>query len=167
LGGNEVFAVRRGSLFSGIESVVGMVSSDIRTGRKYNLITAMFSQLLGDFSEHLIENTYNFLIMGLGDSSPQVVKKTFGLSDDEMMAIQRYCVRPGVLFGRFKTRHGVLSQVLYLHASAYERWCFTTQGKDQTLRAALTKYMPFDEVLDLLTDKFQAGRQSRGLRDLL
>lgn len=144
--------------FSGIESVVKLVESDLRTGRKFNLVSAMFSQLLDDFSPSLIENTYIFLIMGLGDSSPQRVREVFALTDDEMNAIQRYCVRPGSLFARFKTRAGVLSQVLNLHASPYEKWCFTTQGRDQTLRAALTERMgSFTDAINLLTDRFPSG----------
>ncbi len=144
--------------FSGISSVVRLVEADLRTGRKFNLVSAMFSQLLEDFSPSLIENTYIFLIMGLGDASPQRVREIFALSDDEMNAIQRYCVRPGTLFARFKTRAGVLSQVLYLHASAYEKWCFTTQGRDQTLRAALVERMrSFSDAIDLLTDRFPGG----------
>lgn len=144
--------------FSGVQSVVRLVEADLRTGRKFNLVSAMFSQLLDDFSPSLIENTYIFLIMGLGDASPQRVREIFALSEDEMNAIQRYCVRPGTLFARFKTRAGVLSQVLHLHASAYEKWCFTTQGRDQTLRAVLVERMgSVADALDLLTDRFPSG----------
>lgn len=152
--------------FSGIESVVRLVSSDLRTGRKFNLVSAMFSQLLGDFSESLIDNTYIFLIMGMGDTSPKKVKEVFQLSDDEMMAIQRHCVRPGTLFARFKTSAGMLSQVLKVVASPYEKWAFTTQGKDQTLRSALEKNMAFDQVLDLLVDRFPSGTAEAWLNRL-
>ncbi|MDM7322971.1 MAG: hypothetical protein P3W87_006840, partial [Gammaproteobacteria bacterium] len=144
--------------FSGIQSVVRLVEADLRTGRKFNLVSAMFSQLLDDFSPSLIENTYIFFVMGLGDASPQRVKEVFNLSDDEMTAIQRYCVRPGTMFARFKTRVGVLSQVLRLPASRYEKWCFTTQGRDQTLRAALVERMgSFPDALDVLCDRFPSG----------
>ena len=143
--------------FSGIESVVKLVESDLRTGRKFNLVSAMFSQLLTDFSPSLIENTYIFLVMGMGDSSPRHVQEVFGLTEDELHAIQGYCVKPGTLFARFKTSAGVLSQILQLHASGYEKWCFTTQGRNQTLREALSRRMPIDQVLDLLTDRFPDG----------
>ena len=153
--------------FSGIQSVVRLVESDLRTGRKFNLVSAMFSQLLDDFSPSLIENTYNFFIMGLGDTSPQRVQEVFALSDDEMGAIQRYCVRPGVLFARFKTRMGVLSQVLCLHASAYEKWCFTTQGRDQTLRNALVERMGgVAEAIAFLVDRFPEGTAEGWLTSL-
>ena len=143
--------------FSGIESVTSLVNSDLRTGRKFNLITAMFSQLLSDFSTAVLENTYIVFIMGLGDASPQVVSETFGLSADEMGAIAEYCTRPGTMFARFKTQKGVLSQIVRLPASPYERFAFTTQGRDQALRAALAKKMPYDKVLDLLADRFPEG----------
>lgn len=153
--------------FSGIHSVVRLVESDLRTGRKFNLVSAMFSQLLDDFSPSLIENTYNFFVMGLGDTSPQRVQEVFALSDDEMGAIQRYCVRPGVLFARFKTRMGVLSQVLCLHASAYEKWCFTTQGRDQTLRNALVERLgSVTEAIAFLVDRFPEGTAEGWLANL-
>jgi len=152
--------------FSGIESVVKLVESDLRTGRKFNLVSAMFSQLLSDFSLSLIENTYIFLVMGMGDSSPRHVQEVFGLTEDEITAIQTYCVRPGTLFARFKTTSGVLSQVLRLHASPYEKWCFTTQGRDQTVRDSLSRLMPFDEAIDLLVDRFPEGTADLYLRML-
>jgi intracellular multiplication protein IcmB len=153
--------------FSGIKSVTELVQADLRTGRKFNLVSAMFSQLLDDFSDSLIENTYIFFIMGLGDASPGKVKNIFGLSEDEMTAISRYCVRPGAMFARFKTKEGTLSQILRLNASAYEQWAFTTQGKDQTLRNAMAARLPFDRALDLLTDKFPSGTAESYLNRLL
>lgn len=143
--------------FSGIESVVSLVRSDLRTGRKFNLITAMFSQLLDDFPPAVLENTYIFFILGLGDASPATVRDTFSLSPDEMKAIGDYCIRPGTMFGRFRTQKGVLSQIIRLNASAYEKWAFTTQGKDQALRSALSRLLPYDKALDLLTDRFPSG----------
>lgn len=150
--------------FSGIESVTKLVRSDLRTGRKFNLITAMFSQMLDDFPPAVLENTYIFFIMGLGDSSPAVVRETFALTADEMKAISDHCTRPGTMFARFKTQRGTLSQVVRLHASAYERFAFTTSGKDQALRAALAKLIPYDKVLDLLADKFPQGSAEAYIR---
>ena len=153
--------------FSGIESVTSLVRSDLRTGRKFNLISAMFSQMLDDFPPSVLENTYIFFIMGLGDSSPGVVRETFNLSADEMKAISDYCNKPGTMFARFKTQRGVLSQVVRLHASAYERFAFTTQGKDQALRAALAKLIPYDKVLDLLADRFPGGSAEAHIRKIV
>lgn len=143
--------------FSSIECVTSLVRSDLRTGRKFNLITAMFSQLMDDFPAAVIENTYNFFIMGMGDASPNMVRDAFQLTPDEMRAISEHCIKPGTMFGRFRTQKGVLSQIIRLNASAYEQWAFTTQGKNQALRAALAKLMPYDEALDLLTDRFPSG----------
>jgi intracellular multiplication protein IcmB len=153
--------------FSGIEAVTTLVHSDLRTGRKFNLITALFSQLLADFPEAVLENTYIFFIMGMGDASPDLVRKTFALSSDEMKAISDYCNSPGTMFARFKTQRGTLSQIVRLHASAYERFAFTTQGRDQALRSALSKMLPYDKVLDLLTDKFPGGTAEPYLRKLV
>lgn len=150
--------------FSGIESVTNLVRSDLRTGRKFNLITAMFSQMLDDFPASVLENTYIFFIMGLGDASPEVVRETFHLSADEMKAIADHCNRPGTMFARFRTQRGILSQVVKLHASAYEKFAFTTQGRDQALRAALAKLIPYDQVLDLLADKFPGGSAEAYIR---
>lgn len=153
--------------FSGIEAVTSLVRSDLRTGRKFNLITAMFSQMLEDFPPAVLENTYIFFIMGLGDASPQVVRDTFALSPDEMKAIADHCNRPGTMFARFKTQRGVLSQIVRLQASAYERFAFTTQGRDQALRAALAKLMPYNEALGLLTDRFPSGTAETHFRKII
>jgi len=104
--------------------------------------------------------------MGMGDSSPRHVQEVFALTEDEVNAIQSHCVRPGTLFARFKTNVGVLSQILKLHASSYEKWCFTTQGRDQTLRDSLSRLMPFDEAIDLLVDRFPDGSAGLYLRSL-
>jgi hypothetical protein len=153
--------------FSGIESVVNLVRSDLRTGRKFQLVTAMFSQQLEDFDKSVLDNSYIVLIMGLGDSSPAVVRDTFGLSDDEMQSIASNCVRPGVMFARFKTKVGTLSQVVRLNVSAYEQWAFTTQGRDPALRAALSKLMPRNEAIAMLTDVFPSGTAEPFFRQLL
>lgn len=143
--------------FSGIESVTRLVQNDLRTGRKFFLITAMFSQLLHDFSKDVVENMYNVFILSLGDTSPDEVQETFGLSNDEMGAISRYCIRPGRLFARFRTNSGMLSQILNLNASAYEQFAFTTQGRDQSLRNELSKLIPYNEALTLLAKRFPSG----------
>ena len=84
-----------------------------------------------------------------------------------MKAISDYCNSPGTMFARFKTQRGTLSQIVRLHASAYERFAFTTQGRDQALRSALSKMLPYDKVLDLLTDKFPGGTAEPYLRKLV
>lgn len=153
--------------FSGIESVTSLVQSDLRTGRKFNLVSAMFSQQLGDFSATVIDNSYIVLIMGMGDASPGKVREIFALSDDEMHAIATHCVRPGVMFARFKTRFGTLSQVLRLPVSAYEQWAFTTQGRDPALRTALSRRMPHNEALAILADLFPSGTAEAMFRRML
>jgi intracellular multiplication protein IcmB len=142
---------------SGVESVARLMSSDLRTGRKFNLIAALFSQMLNDFSPEVLENVYNVFIMGLGEFQPETVRKTFSLSVDEMKAIAEHCNRPGVMFARFKTQVGVLSQVVQLHASAYEQWAFTTRGRNPALRAALAGLIGYAQALDLLADRFPRG----------
>lgn len=153
--------------FSGIESVVNLVRSDLRTGRKFNLVTAMFSQQLEDFDKAVLDNSYIVFIMGMGDSSPASIRDLFGLSEDEMQSIAANCIRPGVMFGRFKTKFGTLSQVIKLPASTYEKWAFTTQGKDPALRTALSRHLPRNEVLSLLTRVFPDGTAEPYFRQMM
>jgi len=153
--------------FSGIEAVVNLVRSDLRTGRKFQLVTAMFSQQMEDFDKSVLDNSYIVFIMGMGDSSPAMVRDTFGLSEDEMQAIAANCVRPGTMFARFKTKSGTLSQVVKLNVSGYEQWAFTTQGRDPSLRSALCKLMPVNEALSLLADNFPSGSADMYFRQLL
>lgn len=153
--------------FSGIDSVVSLVRSDLRTGRKFNLVSAMFSQQLEDFDNTVLDNSYIVLIMGMGDASPAKIRDTFALSDDEMQAIASHCVRPGTMFARFRTRMKTLTQVVKLNVSAYEQWAFTTQGRDPALRAALSRVLPRNEVIALLTDFFPTGTAEPYFRKLL
>lgn len=153
--------------FSGIEAVVGLVRSDLRTGRKFNLVSAMFSQQLEDFDATVLDNSYIVFVMGMGDASPMKVKDAFALSDDEMQSISSHCIRPGTMFARFRTRFGTLSQIVRLNVSGYEQWAFTTQGKDPALRAALSKYLPRNEAIGLLTDLFPSGTAEPFFRRML
>lgn len=153
--------------FSGIESVVSLVRSDLRTGRKFNLVSAMFSQQLEDFDSTVLDNSYIVFVMGLGDVSPAKVREVFALSEDEMQSIAAHCIRPGTMFARFKTRVGTLSQVVRLNVSGYEQWAFTTQGRDPALRSALSRFLPRNEVIALLTDMFPSGSAESYFRKLL
>lgn len=144
---------------SGIPSMQRLLQKDLREGRKYTVVTVMTSQLLDDFPLAAVENCFNFFILGLGSShSAESVRKTFSLSKSELRAIERECTGPGKLFGLFKTRRGVISQVLHTNAGPFERWAFNTDGIDATLRKQLAERTgDYLEALRILAAEFPGG----------
>lgn len=144
---------------SGIPSMQRLLQKDLREGRKYTVVTVMTSQLLDDFPLAAVENCFNFFILGLGSShSADNVRKTFSLSKSELRAIERECTGPGKLFGLFKTRRGVISQVLHTNAGPFERWAFNTDGIDATLRKQLAERTgDYLEALRILAAEFPGG----------
>lgn len=145
---------------TGIPQMAKRIEEDCRVGRKYNCVTMMASQLLKDFPKDALENCYSYFILGVGsDSSLEELRKTFGLTQSEADAVQKECVRPGRLLGRFNTVRGTTSQVLDVTAGGFVQWAFTTKKADALLRTAVTDAMQGDylEALHILRDAFPSG----------
>lgn len=145
---------------SGIPSMQRLLQKDLREGRKYTVVTVMTSQLLEDFPPAAVDNCFNFFILGLGsNNSAELVRNTFSLSKSELRAIERECTGPGTLFGLFKTRRGIISQVLHTTAGPFERWAFNTDGIDATLRRQLAERMGGDyiEAVRMLAAEYPGG----------
>lgn len=142
----------------GITAVQELLQKDAREGRKYNVVTFLSSQELGDFPAELVNNSYNFLILGAGSStSLRELQETFDLSDSETQAIARECTRPGRLFAMFKTNKGLLSQILNTRVGPIEAWAYTTNGKDAPIRDALYARVGTKKALQFLAKEFPAG----------
>ncbi len=126
---------------NGIDSMVKLIDSDLRVGRKYNLITVMISQMLSTFSQSAVTNCYTHFILGGSEDNLKEMKATFALSDSEVLAISRYCTAPGKVFAYLKTKDGVTSQILCTTAGSFARWAFNTSTEDVLLRDALTSLL--------------------------
>lgn len=151
----------------GISAVQELLQKDAREGRKYNIVTVLSSQELDDFPKALVNNSYNFFIMGVGSSTASTeLKACFELSDSEIRAIERDCTGPGKFFAMFKTKKGTLSQVLYTKPGPIEKWAFSTTSNDMTLRDALYDEFGVRNTLTFLAREFPSGT-ARPLIDTL
>lgn len=142
----------------GIGTVQELLQKDAREGRKYNIVTILSSQELDDFPKELVNNSYNFFILGVGSStSSKQLQQTFDLSDSEIQAITRECTRPGKLFAMFRTSKGMLSQILNTRPGPVEGWAYTTNGKDTPIRNALYSRFGTKKTLLFLAKEFPDG----------
>jgi intracellular multiplication protein IcmB len=142
----------------GIGAVQELLQKDAREGRKYNIVTILSSQELEDFPKELVNNSYNFFILGVGSSTAsRELQRTFDLSDSEVQAIVRECTRPGKLFAMFKTNKGMLSQILNTRPGPVESWAYTTNGKDTPIRNALYERYGVKKTLLFLAREFPGG----------
>lgn len=142
----------------GINSVQELLQKDAREGRKYNIVTILSSQELEDFPKELVNNSYNFFILGVGSSTAsKELQRTFDLSDSEIQAIVRECTRPGKLFAMFRTNKGMLSQILNTKPGPIEAWAYTTNGKDTPIRNALYEKYGVKNTLRFLAKEFPTG----------
>lgn len=143
---------------TGVVSVDKQLSVDLRVGRKYKTVTMMFSQNLEDFDSAAVNNCFTYLVMGKGTrEASHRLQQTFGLSSSELNAIESECVKPGRLFGLFKTDLGDTSQILYTTAGPFCQWAFTSSRDDVLLRTELEKRMPYMDALRALTKVFPGG----------
>lgn len=143
---------------TGIASVDKQIEVDLRVGRKYLVVTMMFSQNLADFPPAAVSNCYTYLVMGKSDKvGSQALQDTFGLSESECYAIDSECTRPGVMFAYFRTKAGDTSQILYNTAGPFMTWAFTTDKVCVDLRTELEKRLPYLDVLRALAKVFPSG----------
>lgn len=142
----------------GIGSVQELLQKDAREGRKYNIVTVLSSQELDDFPKELVNNSYNFFILGTGTgTAARAIQSHFDLTDSELDALVRECTGPGRLFAMFKTSKGLLSQILYSRVGAVEMWAYSTSANDTAIRDALYDRVGTRRALAFLAKEFPGG----------
>jgi intracellular multiplication protein IcmB len=149
---------------TGVESIERQIEVDLRVGRKYKVVTMMFSQNIEDFNDAMVNNCYTYLIMGKGTAEESnKLRRRFGLSDSEIASIERECIRPGRLFGYFKTDMGDTSQILYTTAGPFAQWAFTTSKDDVLLRNEVERQRGFYDAIKTLAAVLPRGTVRREL----
>ena len=142
----------------GIGAVQDLLQKDAREGRKYNIVTVLSSQELEDFPKELVNNSYNFFILGTGTgTAARQIQSHFDLSDSEHDALVRECTGPGRLFAMFKTTKGLLSQILYSRVGPVEAWAYSTSPNDAAIRDALYSRFGTRKSLEFLSKEFAGG----------
>ena len=145
----------------GIEGIRKIVSTDIREGRKWNIMTVLSSQLLDDFDQDAIENMTGTFILGANGSEAVIEKcrSTFGLSQSAVDALRNDVNAPGVGMAIFNTKAGKSTTVFKNHLSPIKMWGFTTTAEDKALRRLLYEAMPADEARKMLAKHFPKSGQ--------
>lgn len=145
----------------GIEGIRKIVSTDIREGRKWNIMTVLSSQLLDDFDQDAIENMTGTFILGANGSEAVIEKcrATFGLSQSAVDALKNDVNAPGVGMAIFNTKSGKSTTVFRNHLSPIKMWGFTTTAEDKALRRILYEAMPANEARQLLAKHFPKSGQ--------
>jgi intracellular multiplication protein IcmB len=149
---------------TGVASIDKQIEVDLRVGRKYKVVTMMFSQNIEDFNDAMVNNCYTYLIMGKGTAEEaEKLRRRFGLSESEIVAIDRECIKPGRMFGFFKTDAGDTSQIVHTTAGAFAQWAFTTSKDDVLLRNEVERQVGFYDAVRLLAQTLPRGTVRREL----
>lgn len=150
---------------NGIEAMAKRIGQDLRVGRKYKIVVIMASQLLSDFSPEIVNNCYNFFILGVGlKTSLNELIETFDLSESEANVVKNECLEPGSMLAIFKTTKGDTSQSLRTVASSINRWAFSTSKDDDLVRTEVEEHVG-DYMLTLshLARMYPSGTARVGL----
>lgn len=143
---------------TGVKEVDKQIGIDMRTGRKYKVITAMLSQMLADFTPEMVGNMYTTIILGAQtvDELDQI-QATFGLSRTERDAIKDYCTGRGRMFVSFVTDHGRVCQILQNPQGPLLGWGITTGASDVPLRRELSQRLGHLGAIKALAKIFPGG----------
>lgn len=144
---------------NGVESMKRRIGQDLRVGRKYKIVVMLASQLLGDFSQEVVNNCFNFFILGVGTkTSLQEIIDTFGLSESEAAVLVNECTGPGRMLALFKTTRGDTSQSLRTAASGLTAWSFSTSKDDDLVRREVAELTgDYMRALKTLAKVFPSG----------
>jgi intracellular multiplication protein IcmB len=143
---------------SACPAVIKQIESDLRVGRKYNLVTLMCSQRIDDFPPECVSNCYNFFIFGAGDSAElSKIQSVFSLSDAEKDAIHSHCHGNGKFFYKGRMNDGDVSQALFGEAGPVMRWAFNTSPVDAPLRDEVARTLGSAVAAERLAACFPSG----------
>lgn len=149
---------------TGVPSIDKQIEVDLRVGRKYKVVTMMCSQNIEDFNDAMVNNCYTYLIMGKGTAEEaEKLRRRFGLSQSEILAVDRECIKPGRMFGFFKTDMGDTSQILYTTAGPFAQWAFTTSKDDVLLRNEVERRIGYYDAVRMLAQVLPRGTVRREL----
>lgn len=143
---------------TGVKEVDKQIGIDMRTGRKYKVITAMLSQMLADFTPEMVGNMYTTIILGAQtvDELDQI-QATFGLSRTERDAIKDYCTGRGRMFASFVTDQGRVCQILQNPQGPLLGWGITTGPTDAPLRRELAQRLGYLGAIRALAKCYPSG----------
>jgi intracellular multiplication protein IcmB len=146
----------------GQEAVVETVVKDGREGRKWGVRILLASQYLQDFPEALLNAaTVVYVMQGNNHADEEILKRIFKINEEAVRRLRRDAVGPGPEGGNFlamfKTKVGVIVQMLTNTVGPIELWAFSTTAEDAALRNRLYKMIGAYEARKLLAERFPLG----------
>ena len=130
-------------------AVRDQVELDMREGRKFRVDVMLASQILGDFSDDMIElSTGVFIMDGGSELTVKAIEEKFNMNPDTEGYALRHSLRApsaesggGVFMARFDTNVGKYNLLMTATAGPMEMWALTTTAEDAMLRNKLYESM--------------------------
>lgn len=147
----------------GLQSFTATVIKDGREGREWGIRIAAFSQFLHDYPDDLLDAATCVYVMRGGSSDDEkVLRQKFAVSDEAIRRLQREAVGPnaeegGNFLALFKTKSGLVVQMLTNTVGAVEAWAFSTTSDDVSLRTRLYEALGTYAARKLLAHHFPLG----------
>ena len=147
---------------SNVPMVRKQVLVDMREGRKWGVQITLVSQLLGDFSNEMIDMASGCWLLGIGsDRAASEVTQMFGLSSTAEKILISELNGPGKfgtpMLAILELKEGRHEHLLYLTLSPGEVWALSTTAEDVALRQKLYDSLRPTEARRRLATKFPSG----------
>jgi len=139
------------------------IIKDGREGREWGIRIVAFSQYLADYPEELLSAaTCVYVMRGGNVSDEQVLRSSFMVSEEAIRRLQREAVGPnpeegGNFLALFKTKNGLVVQMLSNTVGAIEAWAFSSTLEDVSLRKRLYTALGTYTARKLLAKRFPLG----------
>lgn len=139
------------------------IIKDGREGREWGIRILAFSQYLTDYPEELLNAaTCVYVMRGGNVSDEQVLRNTFMVSEEAIRRLQREAIGPnpeegGNFLALFKTKRGLVVQMLTNTVGAIEAWAFSSTLEDVSLRKRLYTALGTYTARKLLATRFPLG----------
>lgn len=146
----------------GIKAVVDDMEREIREGRKWKILTALFSQNPKDFNAVMEDLCSTVMVLGAGSQqTADYIAETFAFSPSAHHAILHQIKKPssagaGILMFH-KTDVGRTCQLTYLTLGNVEKWAFSSDSENRLIRNSLYEQIPPPLALKLLAKRFPSG----------
>jgi intracellular multiplication protein IcmB len=147
----------------GQASFVATIVKDGREGREWGIRISAFSQYMSDYPEELLNAATSVYVMRGGNlSDERILKNTFKVSDEAIRRLHREAVGPnaeegGNFLALFKTKRGMVVQMLNNTVGPIEGWAFNSTLEDVALRTRLYKAIGPYAGRKLLAEQFPLG----------
>ena len=146
-----------------INELTKQILQDIREGRKWGLIIGLYSQILTDFPDDIIELATSIYILGVGQDKDarSEMKRRLDLNDQAMRLIRRFTGNPtrsgANMWVKYRTDEGEMSQFMTNTLGPKLLWAFDTEKENRYVREKLYDRLGVNEALDRLADEYPGG----------